>query len=183
MARQPLDEITKNCSACGREFRDAYKARNCPACRAPRTRRAQENALTAREKQIADLVRAGFSNKRIALELRLAERTITTYMSVIFQKLGVANRTGLAVWALKQSSSQVEGVFEMKLKVTCTYNQPSHEGNTLHFRPVFSGSAENAAVFNGTPCGEFELAAVTDAVAAQFAVGSEYTVTFASAGE
>lgn len=66
----------------------------------------------------------------------------------------------------------------MKLKVTCTYKEPSPYGHSLHFRPVFAGSAENAAAFNKTPCGSFKLDAMADETASRFAVGQEYSVTF-----
>jgi DNA-binding NarL/FixJ family response regulator len=47
-----------------------------------------------------DLVSQGKLNKEIAFQLHLSEMTIKVYMSKIFQKVGVTNRTELAVWAL-----------------------------------------------------------------------------------
>jgi len=58
--------------------------------------------LTLREKQVIDLVRQGRLNKEIAHTLHLSEGTIKTYMHMIFQKVGVTNRTELAVWSLTQ---------------------------------------------------------------------------------
>jgi len=49
-----------------------------------------------------DLVIQGKLNKEIAYQLHLSEGTIKTYLSAIFEKLGVTNRTELAVWALTQ---------------------------------------------------------------------------------
>lgn len=45
--------------------------------------------LTAREKQIGELLGQGFSNKAIAGELFLAESTAKVYVSRLFRKLGV----------------------------------------------------------------------------------------------
>jgi DNA-binding NarL/FixJ family response regulator len=39
-------------------------------------------------------------NKEIAHELHLAEGTIKEYLNRIFRKLGISNRTELAIWAL-----------------------------------------------------------------------------------
>jgi two-component system nitrate/nitrite response regulator NarP len=38
------------------------------------------------------------SNKEIASDLHLAEGTIKEYLHTIFRKLGVKNRTELALW-------------------------------------------------------------------------------------
>ena len=53
--------------------------------------------LTDRERQILELVSAGLSNKRIALQLDTHEKTIKHYMTRILAKLGVSNRTEAAV--------------------------------------------------------------------------------------
>jgi two-component system nitrate/nitrite response regulator NarP len=56
--------------------------------------------LTTREKQIVALVRQAMANKEIAWQLHLTEGTVKEYLSVIFKKLGIQNRTGLALWAI-----------------------------------------------------------------------------------
>ena len=45
-------------------------------------------------------------NKEIAHELYLAEGTIKEYLNRIFRKLGMTNRTELAIWALNHQSTQ-----------------------------------------------------------------------------
>jgi len=55
-------------------------------------------ALTLREREIAGLVAAGVANKNIAFALHLSTGTIKEYMHHIFRKLGMSNRTQLAVW-------------------------------------------------------------------------------------
>jgi DNA-binding NarL/FixJ family response regulator len=57
--------------------------------------------LTEQERKILTLVAAGASNKEIAVELKLAERTIKNYLSIIFQKLQVNNRTEAVVRAMR----------------------------------------------------------------------------------
>jgi DNA-binding NarL/FixJ family response regulator len=58
-------------------------------------------SLTDQEQKILTLVAGGASNKDIAAELDLSERTIKNYLSVIFQKLQVNNRTEAAIRAVK----------------------------------------------------------------------------------
>jgi DNA-binding NarL/FixJ family response regulator len=57
--------------------------------------------LTDQERKILTLVAAGASNKDIAAGLNLSERTIKNYLSVIFQKLQVNNRTEAAIRAVR----------------------------------------------------------------------------------
>jgi DNA-binding NarL/FixJ family response regulator len=42
-------------------------------------------------------------NKEIAHELRLSEGTIKEYLNRIFRKLGMKNRTELALWTVRRS--------------------------------------------------------------------------------
>lgn len=54
-------------------------------------------ALTEREKEILTLVADGLSNKHIALQLDLQEKTVKHYMTRILTKLNVSNRTQAAM--------------------------------------------------------------------------------------
>jgi len=58
-------------------------------------------SLTEQERKILTLVAEGASNKDIASEMSLSERTIKNYLSIIFQKLQVNNRTEAAIRAMK----------------------------------------------------------------------------------
>lgn len=57
------------------------------------------HVLSARELQVIRLVAAGYSNQRIADELFLSLETVRTYLRRMFAKLGVNDRTHLAVLA------------------------------------------------------------------------------------
>jgi DNA-binding NarL/FixJ family response regulator len=48
--------------------------------------------LSGREREVLRLVAAGRSNKEIAAELRIAERTVKFHVTSIFDKLGAENR-------------------------------------------------------------------------------------------
>jgi non-specific serine/threonine protein kinase len=55
-------------------------------------------ALTRREMEVAELVRAGLTNRQIASQLRLSPRTVETHLAHIQAKLGVPNRAAIAAW-------------------------------------------------------------------------------------
>jgi DNA-binding NarL/FixJ family response regulator len=57
--------------------------------------------LSDREQRILTLVAEGASNKDIAVDLNLSERTVKNYLSIIFQKLQVNNRTEAAIRAMQ----------------------------------------------------------------------------------
>jgi NarL family two-component system response regulator LiaR len=57
--------------------------------------------LTTREREVLDLIARGFSNKRIALELGIAEKTVKSHVVNLLGKLGVADRTQAAVYATR----------------------------------------------------------------------------------
>ncbi len=53
-------------------------------------------SLSGREREVADLVASGATNKEIAAELFLSEKTVESHMTRLFGKLGVASRAGVA---------------------------------------------------------------------------------------
>jgi NarL family two-component system response regulator LiaR len=57
--------------------------------------------LTAREREVLMLIAGGRSNKRIALELGISEKTVKTHVGHLLAKLGVADRTQAAVFAVR----------------------------------------------------------------------------------
>jgi DNA-binding NarL/FixJ family response regulator len=58
--------------------------------------------LSRREEEVAALVAQGMSNRQIAQELFLSERTIEHHVSKILRKLELASRTEIAAWATQQ---------------------------------------------------------------------------------
>jgi NarL family two-component system response regulator LiaR len=58
--------------------------------------------LTLREHEVLELIAAGRSNKRIAIELGIAEKTVKTHVGHLMAKLGVADRTQAALLAVRR---------------------------------------------------------------------------------
>ncbi len=59
-------------------------------------------SLTEREKEVLDQLALGKTNKEIALELVISERTVKFHVSSIFSKLGAGNRTEAVTIAARQ---------------------------------------------------------------------------------
>jgi NarL family two-component system response regulator LiaR len=57
--------------------------------------------LTAREREVLTLVGRGLANKQIARQLSIAEKTVKTHVSHILSKLGLADRTQAALYAVR----------------------------------------------------------------------------------
>ena len=57
-----------------------------------------DHALTLREWEIIGLVSHGLSNKEIARRVDLQEGTVKVHLHNIYTKIGVPNRTALALW-------------------------------------------------------------------------------------
>ena len=68
--------------------------------------RAHRTDLTARELEVLRLIAAGRSNKEIARDLSVAEKTVKTHVSNVLSKLGVADRTQAALYAVQHGLAE-----------------------------------------------------------------------------
>jgi DNA-binding NarL/FixJ family response regulator len=64
-----------------------------------RERRALEEDLSAREREVLALVAEGLPNKLIARELGISEKTVKAHLTRVFGLIGVTDRTQAALWA------------------------------------------------------------------------------------
>jgi DNA-binding NarL/FixJ family response regulator len=60
-----------------------------------------DRGLTRREREVLGLIARGYANKRIALELRISEKTVKAHVGHVLAKLGVADRTQAALHAVR----------------------------------------------------------------------------------
>jgi DNA-binding NarL/FixJ family response regulator len=65
--------------------------------------------LTAREREVLELLARGMPNKAIALRLSLSEKTVKTHVSAILRKLDVTDRTQAALRAVRERLVDLDG--------------------------------------------------------------------------
>ena len=63
--------------------------------------RSGVDLLTPREREVLSLLGAGLSNRQVAERLFVAEKTVKTHVSAVLSKLGLADRTQAAVFAVR----------------------------------------------------------------------------------
>jgi DNA-binding NarL/FixJ family response regulator len=72
------------------------------ANQAPAPARTGRGSLTARERQVSDLVERGMKNKEIGEALGIQTGTVKIHLKHIFEKTGIRGRYGLALSGLQQ---------------------------------------------------------------------------------
>jgi len=60
-----------------------------------------EDELTEREREVLRCIARGRSNKEIGEDLFISEKTVKTHVGSILAKLGLADRTQAALYAVK----------------------------------------------------------------------------------
>ncbi|MFV0625736.1 MAG: response regulator [Alphaproteobacteria bacterium] len=78
------------------EISDIFSLDTCPTSAAPKSK-----ILTVKQTDIINLIAKGLANKQIAYELGLTEGTVKLYITDIFRRLNVYNRTAAVVEAAK----------------------------------------------------------------------------------
>ena len=58
--------------------------------------------LTTREHEVALLVARGLTNRQIAQELSISERTVENHIGKIFKKLGFSSRSQIVAWVAQR---------------------------------------------------------------------------------
>lgn len=71
-------------------------------------------ALTRRETEVLRLLARGRSNKEIAVDLSIAEKTVKTHVSNVLGKLGVSSRTQAALYAIRTGLASLDHTGSVK---------------------------------------------------------------------
>ena len=83
-----------------------FTARASTLLRGLPRRRLRSEELTSREFEVARLVAAGSTNRQIAVQLGLSERTVENHLDHIFRKVHVAGRAHLAAWVTSEATAK-----------------------------------------------------------------------------
>jgi NarL family two-component system response regulator LiaR len=100
----PPDELAAAIRAAARgevHLTPAVQRRLMQALARPHGAEPAPEDLTARERTVLDLLAAGRSNKEMARQLGVSERTVKGHVSNILGKLGVTSRTQAVIYALR----------------------------------------------------------------------------------
>ena len=73
---------------------------------APRAKAVRASSLTPRECEVAVLIARGLSNRQIATELIISERTADTHVRNILGKLDLTSRAQVATWATRRGLAE-----------------------------------------------------------------------------
>jgi two-component system, NarL family, response regulator LiaR len=97
---QELARAVRAAHAGGALLDPGVAARLVEALAAP-SEEPEAGRLTPREREVLELIARGRSNKRIALELGVSEKTVKTHVGHVLAKLGVTDRTQAALHAVQ----------------------------------------------------------------------------------
>lgn len=73
---------------------------------------AQRTILSPQERLIVPLLAEGKTNKEIAAQLKLSDKTVKNYLANIFEKLHVKRRTEAVAWFVRESRSGVDSLIK-----------------------------------------------------------------------
>ena len=112
-ARATVDALAQGIH--DRQLREAFVSNALALLPTADTRASHRDAqqavggLTTRQRQVANLVAQGFSNRRIATELVITEHTAERHIENILDKLGLHSRTQVAAWAVEHGLTILGG--------------------------------------------------------------------------
>jgi DNA-binding NarL/FixJ family response regulator len=100
-------DLVEACRAAIRGERFLYPGAMTPLIadylqRARNDRPLHEDPLTAREREVIKLVAESYTNKQIAAELVISEKTVERHRANILEKLGMRDRVELTRYAIRQ---------------------------------------------------------------------------------
>jgi DNA-binding CsgD family transcriptional regulator len=96
-----VDGAAASYDAAHRLFSDLGAVVDAAAVPRPSRRGQLPCGLSEREAEVLRLVAAGHTNKQIAAELSLSDKTVARHLSNIFTKIDVSSRTGATAFAFE----------------------------------------------------------------------------------
>lgn len=100
-----------------------------------------QKGLSNREAEVAELVTRGLSNKEVANQLFVTEKTVKFHLTNIYKKMNVKSRAQLIVWCLPHLNFvETERIETMQNPVAVSQQNPSAlnriQGTSTQEKPV-----------------------------------------------
>ncbi|MFK8138193.1 MAG: LuxR C-terminal-related transcriptional regulator [Bdellovibrionales bacterium] len=73
-----------------------------------------QKGLSNREAEVAELVVKGLSNKEVANQLFVTEKTVKFHLTNIYKKMGVKSRAQLIVWCMPYQSFMENNIHQVQ---------------------------------------------------------------------
>lgn len=108
-----------------------------------------QKGLSNRESEVAELVSKGLSNKEVANQLFVTEKTVKFHLTNIYKKMNVKSRAQLIVWCLPhlgfvESEARVEAAQPAGASIYNNQpNQPTTTGTATITLPGGGGMGRN----------------------------------------
>ncbi len=106
-----------------------------------------QKGLSNRESEVAELVTKGMSNKEVANQLFVTEKTVKFHLTNIYKKMNVKSRAQLIVWCLPHIGFVEKEVVQAQAANTAA--QPANLGTI----PTGSAPIAGTSGFRGTGTG------------------------------
>lgn len=96
-----------------------------------------QKGLSNREAEVAELVTKGLSNKEVANQLFVTEKTVKFHLTNIYKKMNVKSRSQLIVWCMPHMSFQEAETENNNQIIQASQNTTIPVGNsTVSARPA-----------------------------------------------
>lgn len=110
-----------------------------------------QKGLSNRESEVAELVSKGLSNKEVANQLFVTEKTVKFHLTNIYKKMNVKSRAQLIVWCLPhlgfvESEARIEAAQPVGASIFNNQpNQPTATGTATITLPGGGGMGRNGS--------------------------------------
>ena len=110
-----------------------------------------QKGLSNRESEVAGLVTKGLSNKEVANQLFVTEKTVKFHLTNIYKKMQVKSRAQLIVWCLPHMSFITDETVQATAQPNVAINQ--NTGMNVQAMPVGNTTAANTIPAGNTTVG------------------------------
>ncbi len=108
-----------------------------------------QKGLSNREAEVAELVTKGLSNKEVANQLFVTEKTVKFHLTNIYKKMNLKSRAQLIVWCMPHFSFQEAPQAQGNIAAPAAANN-SNESNQGQQNTIPSGSSTVTSIRGGS---------------------------------